>query len=159
MSTITPRSVFCTLVLAVAPMGAEPSHLSAQDAPPSPRRAIEAPTPLGLTVEEALGETLLFDYSNPESGLQYRMHVTLRAHEVSWTELRDGGRSETDSAQSVRLDDHRLMMTWLEESGQFVVLYVDLLAGQTTYCGLLRPGVDDRGVCYTGTVQAVGQDP
>lgn len=50
-----------------------------------------------------------------------------------------------------------MMMSWFEESGQLVVLYVDLLAGQTTDCGLLRPGVDREGVCYTGTIEAVNE--
>ena len=148
------RPAICVAALVVAFAGMTVADLAAQAAEENPRPATVSPTALGLTVGEALGRTFLFDYTDPGAGVEYRMHVTLRADQVRWTELREGGRSETDSAQSVKLDEHRIMMTWLEESGQFVVLYVDFLAGQTTYCGLLRPGIDERGVCYTGTVGA-----
>ncbi len=141
------------IVAALVSLDAE--ALSAQSPERALRQATTSEISLGLKVDEALGRVLLYDYSDPSSGPEYRMHVTIRTDEVSWTELREGGRSETDSAQSVKLDDHRIMMTWFEESGQFVVLYVDLLAGQTTYCGLLRPGIDEQGVCYTGTVELV----
>ncbi|MGI9628740.1 MAG: hypothetical protein ACR2QM_18035, partial [Longimicrobiales bacterium] len=106
MSIIRFRPVFIVGVMALAHVSAEPFAASAQTSDEL-RLAVVAPQQLDLTVEEALGEVLLVDYSVPGSGTSYRMHVTLRAGEVSWTELRDGGRSETDPAQSVRLDDHR----------------------------------------------------
>jgi hypothetical protein len=152
MSVIGSRTILGAALFTLALALVTPPSAAAQ-ASDALRAAVVAPQQLGLTVEAALGEVLLFDYSVPGASGSYRMHVTLHPDEVSWTELRDGGRSETDPAQSVRLDDHRLMMNWFEESGQFVVLYVDLLAGQTTYCGLLRPGVDEAGVCYTGTIE------
>jgi hypothetical protein len=116
------------------------------------QKATESSNPLGLTVEQGLGKKLLFDYSIPEAGVNYRMHVILRVDEVSWTELRDEGHSETDTAQLVKLDDHRIIMSWFENSGQFVVLYVNFMKGQTTYSGLLRPGLDKKGVIYSGTI-------
>jgi len=122
---------------------------AAQEHTGTVRLATESPKPLGLTVEEAYGKRLLFNF-----GSSFRMHVTIRRHEISWVELREGGSSETDPAQSIKLDDHRLMMSWIEESGQFVVMYTDFLEGETTFCGLLRPGIDEQGACYTGTIVA-----
>ena len=155
MPTHRCRTLLAVALAVLAQAWIAPLRLAAQT-PDGMRAAVVDPQPLGLTVGEALGEVLLFDYSVPGSGVSYRMHVTLQPDAVSWTELREGVRSETDPAQAVRLDDHRVMMNWFEESGHFVVLYVDLLAGQTTYCALLRPGIDDEGVCYTGTIELPG---
>jgi hypothetical protein len=140
----------CLLTSVAVLIGAEflLSHgAAAQEPVGTVRLAAESPEPLGLTVEDAYGRRLLFDFGN-----SFRMHVTIRRHEISWVELSEEGSSETDSAQSIKLDEHRLMMSWVEESGQFVVMYVDFLEGETTFCGLQRPGIDEQGACYTGTM-------
>jgi hypothetical protein len=122
-----------------------------QDRAKNTRLATESHTQLNLTVEAAYGRVLLVDY-----GGSFRMNVTIRPDEISWTELKDDGRSETDTAHSIKLDEHRLMMSWIEDSGQFVVMYADFLEGETSFCGLRRPGLDKQGTCYTGTM-AVGE--
>ena len=142
----------CLLASVTVFIGAEfvLSHgAAAQEPAGTVRLATESPKPPGLTVEDAYGRRFLFDF-----GSSFRMHVTIRRHEISWVELRAEGSLETDPVQSIKLDDHRLMMSWMEESGQFVVMYADFLEGETTFCGLLRPGIDEQGACYTGTMVA-----
>ena len=146
--------ILCLFAFVVSLLGLAASlaqETDAQDRAKNVRFATESHTRLNLTVEDAYGMALLVDY-----GDSFRMNVTIRPDEISWTELRDGGRSETDTAHSIKLDEHRLMMSWIEESGQFVVMYADFLEGETSFCGLRRPGLDKQGTCYTGTM-AVGE--
>jgi hypothetical protein len=147
---IVRPSLLCLLVFVVPLHGLNFSlaqAVDAQDRAKNVRLATESHTQLNLTVEDAYGRVLLFDF-----GDSFRMNVTIRPDEISWTELGDGGRTETDTAHSIKLDEHRLMMSWIEESGQFVVMYADFLEGESSFCGLRRPGLDKQGTCYTGTM-------
>ncbi|HMB89540.1 MAG TPA: hypothetical protein VKP65_01750 [Rhodothermales bacterium] len=96
---------------------------------------------------------LLFDYGVLKSGVAFRMNVTIRPASIYWRELREGGRAETDLAQSVKLDEHRLLMSWMEESGHYVVMYADFLHGETTFCGLMNVGNEKQNRYYTGTME------
>jgi len=123
----------------------------AQDDPV--RRAAESPVLLDLTVDEAFGRQLLFDYGILEGGVPLRMHVTVQPHEIFWSELREGCLSETEAAQTIQLDEHRAMVSWTEESGAYIVMYADVSKGETSFCGLYPVGDTKQSLCYTGTIE------
>ena len=91
--------------------------------------AAKPDSPLGLTVEQAFGETLRYDYGVLDSGRHFTLDVTFRPGEIHWHELRENGNTETDPTQVVLLDEHRMLASWPEENGWFVVLYADFSSG------------------------------
>ena len=124
----------------------------AQDSVNTVRVATESQSPLGLTVEEAYGKELFFDYGKFENGPLFKMDVTLKPDEITWHELWEGGRLETDSTESIKLDDHRLLISFTELDGSFIVVYADFMSGETSFCGLIAPGETDQTLCFTGTM-------
>jgi len=133
---------FCTLAPAA----------QAQEGIGTVRDAADAATPLGLTVEEAYGEELFFDYGSFPSGTRFTMDVTVEPDEITWHELWEGGRLETDPTESVKLDEHRLLMSFTELDGSFIVVYADFQNGETSFCGLIAPGESGQTLCFTGTM-------
>jgi hypothetical protein len=120
----------------------------AQDTGASRLDAAVAAAPLDLTVEQAYGDTLRYDYGTTASGLHFHLDVVFRPDEVEWWELWEGGKQETDPTQSVLLDEHRLLASWPEDNGWFITLYADFRAGQTSFCGT----DGERSQCATGTI-------
>jgi hypothetical protein len=136
------------LLLLLLAAGAPASALRAQEAGGGTLEAAVAAAPLGLTVEQAYGDTLRYDYGTTASGLHFHLDVIFRPEEVEWWELWEGGINETDPTRSVRLDEHRLLASWPEENGWFITLYADFQAGQTSFCGT----DGERSQCATGTI-------
>lgn len=116
------------------------------------RDAADAATPLGLTVDEAYGQELFFDYGSFPSGTRFTMDVTVKPDEITWHELWEGGRLETDPTESVKLDEHRLLMSFTELDGSYIVVYADFMNGETSFCGFFTPGESDAKGCFTGTM-------
>lgn len=124
----------------------------AQDYGTTVRMAAESQTPLGLTVDEAYGKELFFDYGQFANGTIFTMDVTIMPDEITFQELWEGGRLETDPTDSIKLDEHRLFISFTELDGSFIVVYADFMSGETSFCGLIAPGVTDETLCFTGTM-------
>ena len=80
------------------------------------------------------------------------LDVTFRQGEIHWHELWENGNTETDPTQVVLLDEHRMLASWPEENGWFVVLYADFLSGATSFCAANGAGEDASSMCMTGTI-------
>ena len=126
--------------------------VQAQEGIGTVRDAADAKAPLGLTVDEAYGQELLFDYGTFPSGTRFTMDVTVEPDEITWHELWEGGRLETDPTESVKLDEHRLLMSFTELDGSYIVVYADFMNGETSFCGFFTPGESDSKGCFTGTM-------
>ena len=109
---------------------------------------------LGLTVDQAYGQNLRYDYGPLPNGTQFELNVTFRPGEVYWEQLWDG-KTETDPTKVVRLDDHRILASWPEESGWFIALYADFLLGETSFCSTNNPGDAASSSCRTGTITTI----
>lgn len=114
--------------------------------------AAESTAPLGLTVEEAYGDTLRYDFGTRGDGDRFHLDVVFRPDEVEWWELWEGGTTETDPTQSVCLDAHRMMATWPEQNGFTITLFADFEQGVTSFCG--SDGTASQ--CRTGTIARRG---
>lgn len=116
--------------------------------------AMDAATPefaLGLTIDQAYGESFRYDYGTTPDGTHFKLNVTFRPGEVYWEQLWDGV-TETDPTKTVLLDQHRMLASWPEENGFFVVLYADFLRGETSFCGTNNPSDAASSTCMTGTI-------
>jgi len=150
MKTSFAAASLFTAVLCLVLMCAPPQAL----AQPSDGSAMQAATPdtaLGLTVEQAYGESFLYDYGVTPDSVHFKLNVTFRPDEVYWEQLWDM-KTETDPTKSVLLDAHRMLASWPEENGFFVVLYADFLRGETSFCGTNNPSDADSSTCMTGTI-------
>lgn len=145
-----PAPHVCTLIVAVL-IALSPA-VQAQEGIGTVRDAADAVTPLGLTVEEAYGQELFFDYGAFPNGTRFTMDVTVKPDEITWHELWEGGRLETDPTESVKLDEHRLLMSFTELDGSYIVVYADFMNGETSFCGFFTPGEGDSKGCFTGTM-------
>ncbi len=143
---------FATLFNLILILSISISTTQAQDSVNTVRVATDSQSPLGLTVEEAYGKELLFDYGKFESGTIFTMDVTVQPDEITWHELWEGGRLETDPTESIKLDNHRLLISFTELDGSFIVVYADFMSGETSFCGLITPGETDQTLCFTGTM-------
>ncbi len=123
----------------------------AGEAPGAAPPAAKSVTPLGLTVEQAFGVTLRYDFGVVEGGKHFHLDVAFRDGEVEWHELWENGKSEIDPIRAVRLDEHRLLASWPEQNGWFIVLYADFATGETSYCGR-SGGEKPVSKCMTGTI-------
>ena len=65
-----------------------------------------------------------------------------------WWERWEGGTTETDPTRAVRLDEHRLLASWPEANGWFIVLHADFRAGAASWCGT----DGEASTCRTGTI-------
>jgi hypothetical protein len=116
------------------------------------RMAVQSDLELGLTVEEAYGKELFFDYGVFEDGTRFTMHVTIERDQITFRELWEGGNFETDPTKSIQLDEHRLLTSFVEENSSFMVAYFDFMSGETSFCGLWVPIEAGQFGCFTGTM-------
>jgi hypothetical protein len=142
-------ALVATLLVALCTLS---TAAQAQEGIGTVRDAADADAPLGLTVDEAYGQELFFDYGSFPSGTRFTMDVTVNPDEITWHELWEGGRLETDPTESVQLDEHRLLMSFTELDGSYIVVYADFMNGETSFCGFFTPGESDSKGCFTGTM-------
>lgn len=93
----------------------------------------------------------MYDYGVTPDSVHFKLNVTFRPGEVYWEQLWDM-KTGTDPTKSVLLDEHRMLVSFPEESGAYVVLYADFLGGETSFCGIGNPGDPDSSACMTGTI-------
>jgi hypothetical protein len=145
------NSTLYTLLM-VAFLAAFTESVVAQEDTQAVRMAVQSDQELGLTVEEAYGKELFFDYGAFEDGTIFTMDVTIERDQITFRELWEGGNFETDPTKSIQLDEHRLLTSFVEENSSFMVAYFDFMSGETSFCGLWIPIEDGQFVCYTGTM-------
>jgi hypothetical protein len=122
----------------------------AQEGDSAVQLAVKSSQNLGLTVEQAYGKVLFFDYGSFADGTRFTMDVTIERDQITFRELWEGGNFETDPTKSVQLDEHRLLTSFVEENSSFMVAYFDFMSGETSFCGLGVPIEAGRFGCYTG---------
>ncbi len=142
-----------SLLLGVAALGA-PRQARAQASSGTSLDAAKPDSALGLSLERAFGELLLYDFGALPDGTQFRLEVTFRPGEVHWKQLWDG-KAETDPTKVVQLDANRMLASWPEENGYFIALYADFLRGETSFCSTNNPGVAAASSCLTGIISRV----
>jgi hypothetical protein len=140
--------LFFLLTLGVCTLYASTPAAHAQGRDDTVLEAVEPESALGLTVEQAYGDTLRYDFGTAAGGRRLHLDVVFRPGEVEWWELWEGGTTETDPTQGVLLDEHRLLASWPEENGWFIVLYADFRAGEASWCGT----DGESSTCRTGTI-------
>ncbi|MCC5926562.1 MAG: hypothetical protein JJU41_08370 [Bacteroidetes bacterium] len=145
------NSTLCTLLMAAFLVVITESVVAQEDTQ-AVRMAVQSDQELGLTVEEAYGKELFFDYGSFENGTRFIMDVTIERDQITFRELWEGGNFETDPTKSIRLDEHRLLTSFVEENSSFMVAYFDFKTGETSFCGLGVPLEAGNFGCYTGVM-------